>query len=39
MGGELSAWVKTLPAQSQQKVALTVEEMRRLKSLGYVGGR
>jgi len=39
MGGELSAWVKTLPAQSQQKVALTVEEMRRLKSLGYVSGR
>jgi arylsulfatase A-like enzyme len=39
MGGRLSAWVKSLPAQSRQKVALTVEEMRRLKSLGYVGGR
>jgi arylsulfatase A-like enzyme len=39
MSGELSAWGKTLPAQSRQKVALTVEEMRRLKSLGYVGGK
>jgi arylsulfatase A-like enzyme len=39
MGGELSAWVKTIPAQSRQKVELTAEEKRRLKSLGYVGGR
>jgi arylsulfatase A-like enzyme len=38
ISGELSAWAKTIPAQSRQKVALTVEEMRRLKSLGYVGG-
>ena len=39
LGGELSVWSKTLPAQNRQKVVLSDEEMRRLKSLGYVGGQ
>ncbi len=37
--GELSAWMTKTPAQSRQKVQLSPEEMKRLKSLGYVGGK
>jgi arylsulfatase A-like enzyme len=36
---DLSAWMKTIPAQSKQRVQLSPEEMKRLKSLGYVGGK
>jgi choline-sulfatase len=36
---DLSAWMKTIPVQSKQRVQLSPEEMKRLKSLGYVGGK
>ncbi|HMC60325.1 MAG TPA: sulfatase, partial [Candidatus Solibacter sp.] len=39
LNGDLSAWMKTIPAQSKQRVQLSPEEMKRLKSLGYVGGK
>ena len=34
----LGVWIKTIPAQARQQKKMTPEEMRRLKSLGYVGG-
>ncbi len=39
LNSDLSAWMKTIPAQSKQRMQLSVEEMKRLKSLGYVGGK
>jgi arylsulfatase A-like enzyme len=39
LNSDLSAWMKTIPAQSKQRVQLSPEEMKRLKSLGYVGGK
>jgi arylsulfatase A-like enzyme len=35
----LDRWVKTIPAQARQRKTIPPEEMKRLKSLGYVGGK
>jgi arylsulfatase A-like enzyme len=34
--GQLSAWVKSMPAQSRQQLKLDGEALQRLKSLGYI---
>jgi|SRR5579871_21221 len=36
LNADLHAWMKTFPAQGQQKVKLDPESLQRLKSLGYV---
>ena len=38
LGQAVTAWGKTIPKQSVQQMKLSPDEMKRLKSLGYVGG-
>jgi arylsulfatase A-like enzyme len=39
LGQTMAAWGKTIPVQPVQQMKLSPDEERRLKSLGYVGGR
>jgi arylsulfatase A-like enzyme len=36
LAGRLSAWMKSMPQQSRETHTLSPEDLRRLKSLGYV---
>ena len=38
LGQAVTAWGKTIPKQAVQQMKLSPDEMKRLKSLGYVGG-